>query len=188
MRRLVYYVAVSADGFIADAYGDVSAFPVEPATLAELFALYPETCPVHARGALGVTAGPTRFDTVIMGYRTHAPALDAGLSSAYPHLRQLVVTHRDLPADDTVEVVTGDVRGRVAQLKAEPGRDIWLCGGADVAGQLVDEIDEFQLKVNPVLFGHGIPLIGGDAGMPTGLHLIESRVLPGGVVFTTYRR
>lgn len=187
MRDLVYYVAVSADGFIADPDGDFSAFPVDPATLAELFARYPETCPAHARGPLGITAPPRRFDTVVMGYRTHELALAAGLTSAYPHLRQLVATHRELPADDTVEVVRGDVRARVAQLKAEPGMDIWLCGGADLAGQLVDEIDEFQLKVNPVLLGDGVPLLRGAASA-RGLTRTDSRALPGGVVLTTYRR
>ena len=34
-----------------------------------------------------------------MGARTHQPAFDAGLTSAYPHLRQYVVTHHDLPSE-----------------------------------------------------------------------------------------
>lgn len=96
MRDLVYYIATSADGFIADPGGGTGAFPHHPGTLTDLFERYPETCPAHLREALGVAGSPRRFDTVLMGYRTFEPARDAGLTSAYPHLREIVVTHRDL--------------------------------------------------------------------------------------------
>lgn len=185
MRDLVYYVAVGLDGFIAGPDGGTSAFPTDPATLEALFERYPETCPAHAREALGVTAQRRRFDTVLMGRRTHEPALVAGLTSAYPHLRQIVVTHRDVPADPTVETWTGDIAARVADLKREPGGDIWLCGGAELATQLVEVIDEIQLKINPVVMGQGIPLFAGAATMP--LELIDVERLPGGVALTTHR-
>lgn len=190
MRRLVYYVAVSIDGFIADPSGDTSAFPVRPDTLADLFARYPETCPVQARESLGVTAPPRRFDTVIMGRRTAQPALDAGLTAgAYPHLRQIVVAPGDLVLDEGIERWDGDLARRAAALKDSPGRDIWLCGGGETAAQLIDQIDELQLKVNPVVLGAGVPLVAGTAhGLPRPLELIASEPLPAGVVLQTYRR
>lgn len=188
MRRLVYLVAVSADGFIADAQGSYAAFPQDPTTLADLFAEYPETCPVQAREALGVTGPARRFDTVLLGRRTHQPALDAGLTSAYPHLVQYVATHRDdLPPDPTITVTT-DPLGLVRELKRGTGLDIWLCGGGDLAGQLVDEIDEFHLKVYPVLFGEGVPLVAGRH-QPLDLHLGSSQPLgDAGVLLLRYVR
>lgn len=183
MRNLVYYVAVSADGFIADRNGDPSAIPTDPSTLAALFERYPETCPAHAREAFGVTSANRRFDTVVMGHRTYAPAVEVGLpGGAYPHLRQVVATHRDLP----LETMSGDVCAQVADLKRQAGADIWLCGGAELAGQLLDEIDEFQFKVNPVLLGDGIPVIGGPRQVE--LTLASTEPLPEGVVLNTYRR
>lgn len=187
MADLVYYIATSLDGFIADPDGGFEGFVTEPATVAWLFDRYPETCPAHLREALGVAAQPRRFDRVIMGARTHQPALDAGLTSAYPHLQQYVVTHRELPDDPTVHTINGDVHRAVAQLKTELGRDIWLCGGADIAAQTFDLIDELQVKVNPVLFGSGVPLTR-LAYEPRAFSLQSSETLPGGVVFTTYRR
>ncbi|GAB49332.1 dihydrofolate reductase family protein [Mobilicoccus pelagius] len=187
MRDLVYYVATSIDGFIADVDGDFSAFPQDPATLAALFDRYPETCPTHARTALGVSGQSRRFDTVIMGYRTYEPALAAGLpGGAYPHLRQIIATHRSVPDTPNLAAISGDLPAHIARLKGQPGRDIWLCGGADLAAQLIDHIDEFQIKVNPVVLGSGIPLVS-MSGPSVGFRLTGSELLPGGVALLTYR-
>ncbi len=185
MRKLVYYVATSVDGYIADTTGDFSAFPNDPATLQTLFARYPETCPAQAREALGITAQPHRFDTVLMGYQTYLPGAQIGLTGgAYPHLRQIVVTHRDLNASG-LETISGDITDAVATLKQQDGKDIWLCGGSEIAAQLVDLIDEIQIKVNPVLLGHGIPLLP-FTGIPRTLDLTKAEPLPGGVQLLTY--
>lgn len=187
MRDLVYYVATSIDGFIAGPDGDFSAFPNHPATLARLFERYPETCPAHARSALGVDAAPRRFDTVLMGYRTYEPALAVGLpGGVYPHLRQIVATHRALPAAPTLTTISGDLPDQIARLKAEPGGDIWLCGGADLAAQLVEHIDEIQVKINPIVFGEGIPVLPITDG-PRSLRLVSAEELPGGVTLRSYR-
>ncbi|OYO00882.1 deaminase [Enemella evansiae] len=163
MRSLIFYVAVSLDGFIADTSGGWSAFDDSPAVLRQLFAEYPETCPAPARAPLGVTAPNRHFDAVIMGRRTHQPALDAGLTSAYPHLHQYVITHHDdLPADPTV-TVSDDPLALVRGLKESPGKDLWLCGGGELAGQLLEEIDVFRFKINKVLLGAGVPLFGNRA-------------------------
>lgn len=188
MRKLVYLVAVTADGFIADPQGGTGFFGTDPETLASIFTEYPETCPAHLREALGVHGDPRHFDAVVMGYRTHRPALEAGLSSAYPHLVQYVLTHRvDLPADPTVTSVPEDPVGLVRELKQQSGRDIWLCGGGNLAAQLVGEIDEYHLKVNPVLIGAGIPLLAHSVP-PIHLELSTTAALPAGVQLNVYRR
>ncbi len=178
--------AQDVHGFIADAEGDVSQFPVSMDTLAALFGRYPETCPVHLRESLGVSGAARRFDTAIMGRKTYAPALAAGLTAgAYPHLRQIVVTGQPMPPGGTVETMTGDVAAQVAQLRSQPGRDIWLCGGADLARQLIDDIDEIEVKINPILVGRGIPLLGDS--VTKRLDLVDASTLPGGVLLATYR-
>ncbi len=187
MRKLIYLVGTSLDGFIADTDGSPQGFPLDPDVLGRIFAEYPETCPAHLRDALAVTAGARHFDTVVMGYRTHEPALAAGLTSAYPHLQQFVVTHReDLPPDPHLTVVHDDPVALVRELKTREGKDIWLCGGADLAGQVIDEIDELHLKVYPVLFGSGVPLVAGS--MTLRFHLVSTEPLGSGTLLNIYSR
>jgi len=186
MRKLIYFVAISADGFIADTQGGVDDFPLVPETLAQIFAEYPETCPAHLRGPLGIDSPPRHFDTVVMESKTHQPAIDEGLTSAYPHLRASVGTSREFPHDDAVTFFEGDPADLVRSLKAESSRlDIWLCGGAHLAGQLVDEIDEYHLKINPVALGEGIPLMRTEHAHA--LEWVSTTPLAGGVMLTVYR-
>lgn len=172
MRKLIYYVAVSVDGFIAGPDGRTDLFLSEGDHMAWLIEHYPETIPGHVRGLLGLAETPSReFDTVLLGRATHQIAVDEGLASGYPHLRQYVVTHRpeELPAEDGLSASDEDPIALVQRLKAEESPlDIWLCGGGALAGALVDEIDEFRLKVNPLLLGAGIPLVALDAGRAGG--------------------
>ena len=73
----------------------------------------------------------------------------------------------------------------VRQLKAEPGRDIWLCGGGRLAGGVFTEIDELILKVNPLLIGSGVPLFAGAVGTQRAT-LVERQSYPNGFVLARY--
>lgn len=167
MRKLVYYVAVTLDGFIAGPEGgDPSGaefFPITPDLVEFIVASYPETLPGPARDAMGITGVGQHFDTVIEGRASYELGLAAGLDDAYPHLRHLVVSstlgeRTDLP----VEIVSDDPIARVRELKAQDGLDIWLVGGGTLAHALLPEIDRLVLKVNPSVIGSGIPLVAGE--------------------------
>lgn len=186
-RKLVYYVAATADGLIAAEDGTFAAFPAEGDHFAAIFEQFPETIPAPARAALGLPpAENRRFDAVVMGRRTYAVGADQGLASPYPTLRQYVVS-RSMAAspDPAVELISGDPAARVRQLKQEPGRDIWLCGGGELAGQLIGELDQLILKLNPLLLGRGVPLFGG-AFPPVSLALADQQSFASGVLILTY--
>lgn len=188
MRKLVYYVAVSIDGYIAGESGSTAGLSSEPDYVADLAELLPETIPGHLRGLLGVTEPARRFDTVLMGRNTHQIAVDAGLTSGYPHLDQHVFTsHDDLPDDPALTLHDGDPVAVVQALKACPGRDLWLCGGGHLAGQLLAEIDELILKMSPVALGRGIRLFGSTCA-PVAFHLGTTRFFDNGVVMLSYQR
>ena len=187
MRNLVYYVACTIDGFIAGEDGSFDAFLRDGDHLGDLVRFFPDTIPGHLRDRLGVTAPNQLFDVVLMGRRTYEVGLREGVTSPYPHLEQYVFS-RSMPAspDASVELVRDDSLDRVRQLKTRPGRDIWLCGGAQLASALFSEIDELILKVNPVLLGSGIPLFAGGVS-PTTLELLDGHSYRNGFMRVRYR-
>ncbi|MET7534310.1 dihydrofolate reductase family protein [Streptomyces goshikiensis] len=191
MRKLTYYVGTSVDGFIADPEGDGDFLTrwTDPEYIAHMAAEFPETLPTHVRALLGVDAGAAkRFDTVLMGRGTYDPALKAGITSPYAHLEQYVLSRSLTESPDpAVKIFSGDAVELVRELKARPGLGIYLCGGADLAGRLADEIDEFIVKTYPVFAGSGIPM--SRAGFaPRGLELTGVETFGGGQLVTTYAR
>lgn len=185
MRELVYYVAVSIDGFIADPTGGFDAFLVEGDHSSVVFEEYADALPAHAHAALGIEPPRTRFDTVIMGWNTLAPALAAGISSPYPHLHQVVASRQNREVDPSV-TLTAEPLAAVRDLKAEEGRDVWLCGGGRLASALLPEIDRLVLKRNPVVFGSGIPLFGDAAYAPRRFDPLDTRTFSSGVLVEEY--
>ncbi|MEU7022041.1 dihydrofolate reductase family protein [Streptomyces sp. NPDC046203] len=192
MRKLTYYVACSLDGFIGDPHGDATsmfAFADEE-YVAFMHAEFPETVPTAFREAAGLVGVPARrFDTVVQGMGSYRLALDTGVTSPYAHLREIVATRSLTESPDpNVELVSGDLAARIRELKAEDGPlDIWLCGGAEIAGQLADEVDELIIKSYPQVYGSGMPMFAADF-TTRDFTLDVVRVFGNGVVVRTYTR
>lgn len=185
MRTLVYYVAVSIDGYIADPLGGFDAFLLEGDHDSVVLGDYADALPAHTHAALGIEPPGTMFDTVIMGWNTLTPALDAGITSPYPHLRQIVAS-RSARDHDPAITLTNDPLGTVRALKQEGGLNIWLCGGGELAGTLLPEIDRLVLKRHPVVFGSGIALFGNASYQPQRFALTNVRSFDSGVMIEEY--
>jgi dihydrofolate reductase len=186
MRKLVYYVATTLDGYIAAEDGSFDGFIFEGDHMAGINAKYADTVPTAFREAIGLADVPNRnFDTVLMGRNTYQ--VPGGLPSPYAHLRQFVVSSTLTDTPDDVEVIRSDVAGRVAALKEEDGLDIWLCGGGKLAAELLPLIDKMLIKIHPVVFGRGIPLFDGKADI-TKFQRTDAQLFESGVSFMTYER
>ncbi|WP_232547176.1 dihydrofolate reductase family protein [Propioniciclava soli] len=185
MRELVYYVAASIDGYIADCAGGFDAFLTDGDHMSVVLGEYADALPTHAHTALGIQPPGTRFDTVFMGWHTLAPALDMGIDNPYPHLRQIVASRQIRDVDPTI-TLTADPLATVRELKQKNGLGIWLCGGGQLAGALITEIDRLVLKRNPLTFGAGVPLFGAATSMPRRFDLVGTRAFRSGVVIEEY--
>lgn len=186
MRELVYYVAVSLDGYIAGPNGEFDAFLVEGDHMA-INERFPDTIPTDYAAALGIDQSGGGFDAVLMGANTYAVGLPAA-PSPYRHLDQYVFTHRPPAPVDGVTFTDRDPVELVRELKSRDGKDVWLCGGGSLATQLAGEIDRLVLKRQPLLFGDGIPLFTPGTYAPGRFDRVSSREFGTGVSFTEYVR
>ncbi|AOW93829.1 deaminase [Rhodococcus sp. WMMA185] len=189
MRKLVYYVGVTLDGYIAGPDDEIDFFSLSDTMAAWIADHYPETIPTHMRPALGLGETPNRsFDTVVMGRGTYEPALTAGITSPYAHLRQLVVsTTLEASPDPAIESIVDDPLTAVRKLKSTEGLDIWLAGGGKLAASLLPEIDELIIKSYPVIAGSGRPVFSG-AFQPTAFTPSDCTSLDDGVAITSFCR
>jgi dihydrofolate reductase len=146
-RSIVVYVAVSADGYIARPDGGVEWLD-RPS----------------AAGDYGMRAFLRSIDTILWGRKTYEMALgfgEQGTNFGRP-LRNLVFTRGSLDAvAPGFELVREPIGEFTRRLRQEPGRDVWVMGGADLIGSLLDadEVDALVLHVIPTLIGAGIPLL-----------------------------
>lgn len=175
MRRVVLFIAMSLDGYIADRDGGVDWLAGQDPQ-----AETPDTYSAFIKDV----------DTVIMGWNTYRQVTEE-LSPGhwvYGDLTCYVVTHRKLPARDRICFTGGDPCRLVADLRREPGRSIWICGGASLIRQLAeaDLIDEYDISVIPTLLGGGIPLFA-PTGKRTDLALVQSESR-NGITRLIYRR
>jgi dihydrofolate reductase len=85
-------------------------------------------------------------------------------------------------------VARGDLASEIAAIKAEPGADVIVWGGARFAGALAaaDLIDEYRLLVQPLVVGRGQALFN---QLPQSRHLdlTEATRFPSGIVVQIYR-
>lgn len=188
MRELVYYAAVSIDGYIAGPTGQFDAFLAEGDHMNAMLARFPDAAPTIAAEALGITQTATSFDTVLMGWNTYAVGLPYGMTSPYRHLRQIVFSGSRTAEGEGVTTTAENPVEVVRALKADSGAGIWLCGGGALAAALVDEIDRLVLKVNPVLLGDGIPMFAPGAYDARWFAPVETTAYDSGVVVAEYRR
>ncbi|TAG23994.1 MAG: dihydrofolate reductase [Cytophagia bacterium] len=173
MRKIVYYVASSIDGFISGPNDDISGYVGT------------------GNGVDKYLADLTNFDTVIMGRNTYEFGYKYGLQPgqpAYLHMKHYIFTD-NLKLENLstqVEVKNLDLT-EIDKLKMHEGTDIYLCGGGQFAGWLLDnkKVDTLKLKLNPLILGQGIRLFG-NSNSKYKLELFETSDYENGLQIMTY--
>ena len=146
-RNIILYVGTSIDGYIANQDGTLE---------------WLETTEVE--GDSGYNALLERIDTVVMGKCTYDVVRGFDMEYPYSHYKNYVFSNSVSGSDEFASFISEDVKSFVGKLKQEPGKDIWLIGGGNLAREFFKEnlIDEFQLAIAPIVLGKGISLYTGD--------------------------
>ncbi|MGM7646360.1 dihydrofolate reductase family protein [Nocardia sp. JW2] len=189
MRKLVYYIGVSLDGYIAGPGGEVDFYPTPPEYVEWMMKEFPDSIPTHLRAHFGMDPElpAQHWDTVLMGRGTYVLP-EGHIESPFSHLKQYVVSSSlDQSEHPGVEIFSGDPVELVRELKKEDGADIWLCGGGKLAGQLIDEIDEMVVKSYPVIAGSGVPVFTG-VFKPTNFRPVRRQEFGNGTQVTWFER
>jgi dihydrofolate reductase len=177
-RRIIAYLAISADGYIARRNGDVEWLNRRPDDI-----------------DYGMSEFYSEVDTILLGRKTYDWALDYSKKMGKSEgLFDTTRTHYVFSTNQPPETplagmtfVSEPIKPFVQRLRAAPGKQIWMMGGGGLIGSFLDagEIDEFDMHVIPVFIGEGIPLIE-PRHRDVPLRLIESHQYTDGVVRLRY--
>ncbi len=175
MQKIVYYVASSLDGFIAGKNDDISLFTMQ------------------GNGVEKYQNDLTKFQTVIMGRRTYEFGYQYGLQPgqpAYPHMEHYIFSD-SLKIEnmaDTVHIKSPSI-DCINVIKAQSKTNIYLCGGGQFAGWLLenDLVDQLKIKLNPIILGEGIRMFG-NSKIALKWRLINKESFEGGLQILTYEK
>ena len=126
-----------------------------------------------------------QFDTILVGRGTFEPMVAAGRTSM-PGMKTIVVS-RTLRPEDHPDVVIVPGIEVLTDLKASPGKDIWLFGGGKLFRSLAEAgmVDTVEVSVIPILLGDGVPLAP-NLSKWINLSLVNHKVYSSGAVSLEY--
>lgn len=170
MRKVKLFIACSLDGYIATPEGGLDFLST-----------------VEQPGEdYGYAAFYETIDTVVLGRKTYDKVLTFG--EPFPHRCPVyVITSQNQPTTNNVHFYTNGPANLIRELLQQPGKDIFVDGGALVIHALLQEklIHELTVSFIPVLLGGGIRLFQ-DGFDSVSLNLQHSRSFPSGLVQVTY--
>ncbi len=182
MRRVIFIVSVSLDGFMEGPNGELDWL-------------------VEEDGAFDTGDFFERFDTMFFGRKAYermvVPQLSVSIMNAADRelflmlhsIRKYVFSRGQKHVRGNGMVVNDNLKEEVDRIRDEDGKNILFCGGADIYSTFaeLDLIDEYVLTVHPVLLVSGKSLFRHNAP-PLNMELVGRRDLKSGVVILHYSR
>lgn len=147
MRKISLFIAMSLDGYIADSKGGVDWLKGQGNDNDNI-----DTYSEFVKN----------IDTILMGWNTYHQVVTelSPQEWVYNDFTTYVITHRNHTSSEKICFVNINPVDLVKSLKEKNGKDIWICGGANIVQQLVNEdlIDCYYITIIPILLGSGIRL------------------------------
>lgn len=172
-RKVILYIAMSADGYIAKTDGDLKFLNVVE----------------KENEDYGYQKFIETIDTVILGRKTYDKVLDMGFDFSHTDKESYIITRTPRPSIGNINFYSGNLKELVTNLKNREGKNIFIDGGAEIVNILMqdDLIDEFVISLIPVFLGSGIRLFN-DNRPESSLKLINSQSFEKGLVQLHYTR
>ena len=184
MRKLIYSMGVSLDGFVAGPGGEIDwSAPDE-----ELHRFHNQQT-----REVGAHLCGRRLYEVMVYWETaeenpSIPAHELEFARIWKNLPKIVFSETLEKVEGNARLVRDGVGEEVARLKAQPGQDLAV-GGAGLASTLskLGLVDEYRLFVSPVVLGSGTPYFP-VLEERINLELVETQTFGSRVVYVRYRR
>jgi dihydrofolate reductase len=185
MRKLVSFMHVSLDGFVAGPNGEMNWIIVDE----EIF----DYAGYRTNEADTALYGRVTYEMMEAYWPTAADQPKASRhdiehSTWYKKVEKVVLSRswKDKKLPKT-KIVSDNISGEINQLKQMPGEEIIIFGSPSASHSLMQEnlIDEFWIFVNPILLGKGTPLFK-DIKQQAKLKLIKCHAFSSGVVCLHY--
>jgi len=172
-RKVIVYIAVSLDGYIAKPNDDLGFLSI-----------------VEEEGQdYGYADFIKTVDAVIVGRKTYDKVLSMGVDFPHADKDAYIITRTPRPAIGSIQFYNGNLKSLVERLQSEDGKNIFCDGGAEVINELLKDnlIDEFIISVIPILVGSGTRLF--KEGRPEqNLELVSVNKFAKGLVQLHYKR
>lgn len=170
-RKVILYIAMSLDGYIAKENDDLGFLKT-----------------VERPGEdYGYYDFIKNIDTVIMGRKTYDMVMGFGIPFPHKDKKCYVLTRTKSGSDDNITYYNGSLNKLMEELRAGDGKDIFIDGGAQIVQELLrlGQLDRLIISIIPVLLGAGISLF--KNGLPASqLQLSRSITFPSGLVQLWY--
>ena len=170
-RKVILYIAMSLDGYIAKPGDDLSFLSM-----------------VEQKGEdYGYNAFIRDVDTIILGRRTYDWVMRQVTKFPHANKEVYIITRQARPTEGSISFYNGNLDDLISSLKQKKGKNIFIDGGAELVNALMKNklIDEFIISIIPVFLGDGIALF--KPGFPEQkLKLINSTSFPSSLVQVHY--
>ena len=187
MRKLIFFMHTSLDGFVAGPNGEMDWIHVD-AEMFDFVATMTEQADTALYGRVTYEMMQSYWPKA--GEQPNATKHDIEHSNWYNKVSKVVLskTMHETGLHNT-KVIAGQLADNINTIKQQQGKNILIFGSPRASQSLLNEglIDEFWLFVNPIILGKGMPLFTDITGT-TKLKPVESKTFAGGVIALHYAK
>ena len=185
MRKLIFFMHTSLDGFVAGPNGEMDWINVNE-EIFDFVATMTDQADTALYGRVTYEMMQGYWPTA--GEQPNASKHDIEHSAWYNQVAKIVLskTMQQTGLHNT-KVIGDQLSDNINSLKHQGGKSILIFGSPGASESLLNEglIDEFWLFVNPVILAQGMPLFK-DITVATKLKLVESKTFACGVIALHY--